>query len=500
MQPNETVSKSKSDVTPTPTPPNISMVAAGPQYGVAIIPAATLAEAITPATVTISDDIETKDLHSIPNKAERFKVVKIASAEPFRRGRWKCMDYVDHTPPVTTQHSKSTTQGPTAVQIGGNMYFQTQSLPPQQIQQLLMQSGFTTGPSQFIQGSTPSQILPQAQYFYPAVQNPQQILNASVVSGNSVQPQFISTNSQPFLQPGIVTTAATLHNFQNLQLLQQAYQNQGSAFAPTTQNFQQGQTYAGQTSYSETQNQQSIPTTQGQTQPILNGYTYPQQNVSEQQVTTSSIPTQPAKNIILNNSAGSDQASHSPAAASTAQVIANEDKNSVNQSAPAQNSQPSDQNPTYHISQVPQNIIMQAVNQVIPPNGLMSSQGQSLPSEPQVIATIQAIPVGDISGVTDGNSETATGIEGGAEGGEDPAKANPVVNAIDNKIEQAMDLVKSHLMYTVREEVEILKEKIAELMERIQQLESENAFLRSQIPKTAGDQSSGGTSDSTPQQ
>jgi hypothetical protein len=50
--------------------------------------------------------------------------------------------------------------------------------------------------------------------------------------------------------------------------------------------------------------------------------------------------------------------------------------------------------------------------------------------------------------------------------------------AIDNKIEQAMDLVKSHLMFAVREEVEVLKEKIAELMERISQLEYENGILR----------------------
>ncbi|XP_028028420.1 TSC22 domain family protein 2-like isoform X1 [Bombyx mandarina] len=50
--------------------------------------------------------------------------------------------------------------------------------------------------------------------------------------------------------------------------------------------------------------------------------------------------------------------------------------------------------------------------------------------------------------------------------------------AIDNKIEQAMDLVKSHLMFAVREEVEVLKERIAELMERITQLEVENTYLR----------------------
>ncbi|XP_052214923.1 uncharacterized protein LOC127833606 isoform X2 [Dreissena polymorpha] len=50
--------------------------------------------------------------------------------------------------------------------------------------------------------------------------------------------------------------------------------------------------------------------------------------------------------------------------------------------------------------------------------------------------------------------------------------------AIDNKIEQAMDLVKSHLMFAVREEVEVLKEQIAELIERNNQLEHENGILR----------------------
>ncbi|CAH0405637.1 unnamed protein product [Chilo suppressalis] len=36
---------------------------------------------------------------------ERFKVVKIESTEPFRRGRWMCMDYLDHT---TTQNAPIT--------------------------------------------------------------------------------------------------------------------------------------------------------------------------------------------------------------------------------------------------------------------------------------------------------------------------------------------------------------------------------------------------------
>uniref|UniRef100_A0A8C0Z012 TSC22 domain family protein 1 n=1 Tax=Canis lupus familiaris TaxID=9615 RepID=A0A8C0Z012_CANLF len=52
------------------------------------------------------------------------------------------------------------------------------------------------------------------------------------------------------------------------------------------------------------------------------------------------------------------------------------------------------------------------------------------------------------------------------------------VVAIDNKIEQAMDLVKSHLMYAVREEVEVLKEQIKELIEKNSQLEQENNLLK----------------------
>ncbi|XP_039210882.1 TSC22 domain family protein 3 isoform X1 [Crotalus tigris] len=52
------------------------------------------------------------------------------------------------------------------------------------------------------------------------------------------------------------------------------------------------------------------------------------------------------------------------------------------------------------------------------------------------------------------------------------------VVAIDNKIEQAMDLVKNHLMYAVREEVEVLKEQIKELAEKNCRLERENSLLK----------------------
>ena len=40
------------------------------------------------------------------------------------------------------------------------------------------------------------------------------------------------------------------------------------------------------------------------------------------------------------------------------------------------------------------------------------------------------------------------------------------------------DLVKSHLMYAVREEVDVLREQIKELLEKNNQLEWENQILR----------------------
>ncbi|XP_074081427.1 TSC22 domain family protein 4 [Macrotis lagotis] len=61
--------------------------------------------------------------------------------------------------------------------------------------------------------------------------------------------------------------------------------------------------------------------------------------------------------------------------------------------------------------------------------------------------------------------------------GDDESGSGSMV-AIDNKIEQAMDLVKSHLMFAVREEVEVLKEQIRELAERNAALEQENGLLR----------------------
>lgn len=74
-------------------------------------------------------------------------------------------------------------------------------------------------------------------------------------------------------------------------------------------------------------------------------------------------------------------------------------------------------------------------------------------------------------------AQSMFGVGGAFEFGDESGSSNSMI-AIDNKIEQAMDLVKTHLMMAVREEVEVLREQIKELSERNAQLERENYILR----------------------
>ncbi|XP_061426236.1 TSC22 domain family protein 1-like isoform X2 [Lethenteron reissneri] len=90
--------------------------------------------------------------------------------------------------------------------------------------------------------------------------------------------------------------------------------------------------------------------------------------------------------------------------------------------------------------------------------------GESFAGGIPVIPQLLPMAVGATQGLLESEEESASGAS---------------VVAIDNKIEQAMDLVKSHLMYAVREEVEVLKEQIKELIEKNSQLEQENRLLKS---------------------
>lgn len=53
---------------------------------------------------------------------------------------------------------------------------------------------------------------------------------------------------------------------------------------------------------------------------------------------------------------------------------------------------------------------------------------------------------------------------------------------IDTMIVQVVDVVKSHLMFAVREEFDLLKEKIDDLEKKVADLEMENKILRQFVP------------------
>lgn len=119
------------------------------QYGLAIVPdlgGGSSGQSIQDVHVSVQDaginlmghskqEVDFKDMH---HKNERFKVVKIESTEPFKRGRWMCMDYLDHTtlqaqsppnskesedldPSVTTNNANSNTNQVTTKDSGIGM-------------------------------------------------------------------------------------------------------------------------------------------------------------------------------------------------------------------------------------------------------------------------------------------------------------------------------------------------------------------------------------------
>ncbi|XP_073993012.1 uncharacterized protein isoform X2 [Rhodnius prolixus] len=122
-------------------------------------------------------------------------------------------------------------------------------------------------------------------------------------------------------------------------------------------------------------------------------------------------------------------------------------------------------------------VVSSLPSSIAEPVSVLSSIGTTSEQPPLAIAT-DYMPA-PTAALLESLAEVTASPDEQQPSSEDPESSSGAsAVAIDNKIEQAMDLVKSHLMYAVREEVEVLKEKIAELMERISQLESENNILR----------------------
>ncbi|XP_008214740.1 protein bunched, class 2/F/G isoform [Nasonia vitripennis] len=477
-------------------------------------------------------DADLREVHS-HGRNERFKVVKIESTEPFKRGRWTCMDYLDHTsvnqptaistPKVSDPNEVCISYGVTdagivvpdsvnkqqqqvvddkGISIDANGPLHQEVQPPQQQQQQQQHPSIGAGgyavpaqqqqqvPPQYFQSSA-SQTGPQPQQ----QQQQQTTAQGATLPTNlqSTHPNNLGqTQSMPqgsisiLTQQGCPVTQAN----SNVAAPQQSQQNiahpsEETTYVPVNSQGQtippQGQSVvtsvASQTSQApsilvpQQQQQQQPPTSQPQPQqtqisePIAamqgmqgmqNIHKVPQPSAAPPQQQQQPPQLQPQSQVMapsgqMQPGPPQQQAATGATTGASVQMVGGMQQGNIafhqQQQPPPQQQQPSDQE-----------------------QDSMSGMVVAGTTAGQTVATDVALQE-SLAEVTQ-NTDDHQAHE------DNESMSGTSAVAIDNKIEQAMDLVKSHLMFAVREEVEVLKERIAELMDRINQLEAENSILK----------------------
>ncbi|XP_059612529.1 protein bunched, class 2/F/G isoform [Phlebotomus argentipes] len=409
------------------------------QYGLAIVsPELNGTAALTDVHVSLSDtginivgnakqqgDVESKEAQQ---RNERFKVVKIESTEPFKRGRWMCMDYLDHT---TLQQATASSDG--AIEGINDSAAKVNNILPGQ-----------TAPAVFYNSTV-----------------------ATVVT-TGVLPEVA-------VLPAIATTAATVYTAQSMPSHQIQEAIATAAKRPPKMSARHH--------------------TPGQTQPVQTFTQSGRRHTTSQEYTQGA--TLPVHLLNFRDSVGLEASlanlkSTQPAEQHhTAPQVRRSDSVAAQTGPEAPSSQ---HHPVAEVDRVKEVIMVaegppvvceRVAPEVADSNCVSTSSGVNSPtvsvvSQPEMTpdATVAEVDVSPepqqqhLSGATPANPD-----ENPPNDDSENASGTSAV-AIDNKIEQAMDLVKSHLMFAVREEVEVLKEKIAELMDRINQLEVENTILK----------------------
>ncbi|CAB3378374.1 Hypothetical predicted protein [Cloeon dipterum] len=159
------------------------------QYGLALV---------GPANADGPHEAKEADHKDQPCKNDRFKVVKIESTEPFKRGRWTCMDFLDHNmapaaapeePPPAPEEAEveaATRVPPQHLQEA----VRSTPPPPQQFVKPLQQPTFVQKPQGYV-------AKPQA--FQPQPQQPQP-MQGYVPQPMSQPSSFASNPMQPLVQ------------------------------------------------------------------------------------------------------------------------------------------------------------------------------------------------------------------------------------------------------------------------------------------------------------
>ncbi|KZC14459.1 PREDICTED: protein bunched, class 2/F/G isoform-like [Dufourea novaeangliae] len=494
----------------------------------------------------VKQDADLREVHS-HGRNERFKVVKIESTEPFKRGRWTCMDYLDHTSVnQPTAISTPKVSDPNEVCISYGVTDSGIVIPDASKQSVVSEDkgiGIDTN------GQVSAH--PDVHSSIGVPSNTATVSSANYAVGNSIPPNAQHNPTQVQTQQKVQAPSQIPPYFQSStqQLTSQPQQQgtQGSTLPSNLQpahpnNLTQPQSMPQgsipiitQTGNSNVTAQQSIPHSKEDTYVTVStqNQSLPVQTVCQPSVQQPPVPTSQAPNILV-----TQQQQHAPP--SQQQQQQHPPTQPQQQSQQQQQQQPQQslqtQKPITQISEpltaiqgmqgiqnihkVPQTGAQQTSStihapgapvqsQVIPPSQMQpqTSGSNAQVQMAQVSASCQNVVGGmqqgnmtfhqsdpeqdSISGIVAASTtqsadtallESLTEVTQGSdehhtlEDNESMSGTSAV--AIDNKIEQAMDLVKSHLMFAVREEVEVLKEKIAELMDRINQLEAENSILK----------------------
>ncbi|XP_076670483.1 uncharacterized protein LOC143369901 [Andrena cerasifolii] len=492
-------------------------------------------------------DADLREVHS-HGRNERFKVVKIESTEPFKRGRWTCMDYLDHTSVnQPTAISTPKVSDPNEVCISYGVTDSGIVVPDASKQSVVSED---KGISIDANGQVSAH--PDVHTSIGVASNPSTVSSANYAVSNSIPPNAQHNQAQVQAQPKVQAPSQIPQYFQSSAqpLASQApQQQQGGQGATLPSNLQPAHPNSltqpqsmpqgsipiiTQTSNSNVSAQQSIPHSKEEAYVTVNAQnqSLPVQNVCQPSVQQTPVPTSQAPSILV-----TPQQQHAPPPQPQQQQPhppTQQQQQPPQQQPPQQPLQA--QNPITQISE-PLTAIqgMQGIQSIhkVPQTGAQQTSAAihapGAPVQPQVIPPAQMQPQTSgsnaqvqmaqvsascqniVGGMQQGNiafhqpdpeQDSISGIVGASatqsadtalleslaevtqgsdehhtlEDNESMSGTSAV--AIDNKIEQAMDLVKSHLMFAVREEVEVLKEKIAELMDRINQLEAENSILK----------------------
>ncbi|CAL7941707.1 unnamed protein product [Xylocopa violacea] len=500
-------------------------------------------------------DADLREVHS-HGRNERFKVVKIESTEPFKRGRWTCMDYLDHTSVnQPTAISTPKVSDPNEVCISYGVTDSGIVIPDAPKQSVVPED---KGMGIDANGQVPAHS--DVHTSIGVSSNPTPVSSANYAVNNSIpsnvqhNPTQVQTQNKiqtPSQIPQYFQSSAQQLASQQQQQQQQQQSGQGSTLPSNLQpthpnNLTQPQSMPQgsipiitQTGSSNVTPQQSIPHSKEDTYVTVStqNQSLSVQNVCQPPVQQTSVPTSQAPNILVTQQQQQQQ-QHAPQQQqqqqqhpSTQQQPQQQQQQQQQSQQPLQTQKPLTQmsepltaiqgmQGIQNIHKVPQTGAQQTSSaihasgaavqsQVIPPTQMQppTSGSNAQVQMAQVSASCQNVVGGmqqgnitfhqsdpeqdSISGIVAGSTtqsadttllESLTEVTQGSdehhtlEDNESMSGTSAV--AIDNKIEQAMDLVKSHLMFAVREEVEVLKEKIAELMDRINQLEAENSILK----------------------